>query len=197
MLGEVNSSEASCPANVLGDWLSSALPDLKPVRPHQRAVVSDDAFQSFEGQVQAIERSVSPLQPLYDGYRLGVVIEPASVSENLVQVMLSAMSEGRMPQVMTEGYVFRQLRIEIEACSDSTCDLRDLQRVRQSGAHMIAREREYLCLQAQSAEGGGVDNSLAVASEFRPPIRARPLEEPSTGWDRVCSDRRTHQNAGA
>ncbi|BCB22127.1 hypothetical protein OCUBac02_50210 (plasmid) [Bosea sp. ANAM02] len=96
MLREVNASEAGCPSNVLRDWLTGVLPDLKPVSPDQRTVVSDDAFESLEGQVQAIKCSVSPLQPLYDGYRLGVVIEPASGSENLVQVVLPAMSEGRM-----------------------------------------------------------------------------------------------------
>ncbi|BCB22128.1 hypothetical protein OCUBac02_50220 (plasmid) [Bosea sp. ANAM02] len=98
---------------------------------------------------------------------------------------------------MPKSYILRQFWIEIEARCDASGDLRDLQRMRQPRPHMIAREREDLGLQAQTAESGGVDNSLPVASEFRPPVRARPLEDPSTGRDRVCSDRRTHQNAGA
>src|SRR5947208_1522493 len=53
----------------------------------QRAVVLDQAFEGFPGEVEAVEIGVAPLERSDDMKRLGVVIEAAEQAQALVALV--------------------------------------------------------------------------------------------------------------
>jgi hypothetical protein len=126
MLREVNAAQFDRPANVLRNWLPCMLSCLETVSPDERTVVSDDAFECLEGQVQTIERRIAALQSLDDRDRLSVMVEASEVSERFRQLILSAMPERRMPEVVAARNQIRKRFVEMQPRCDISRDLSDL-----------------------------------------------------------------------
>ncbi len=78
------------------------------------------------------------------------------------------MPEGRVTQVVRQADAFHQVFIGTQGAGDRAGNLRYLQGVRQPGAVVIALViDENLCLVLQPAEGGGVQDAVAITLERR------------------------------
>ena len=76
------------------------------------------------------------------------------------------MAEGRVAEVMGQRQRFGQILVEPERARERAGDLGDFQGVGQPGAVMVAlMEHENLGLVREPAEGGGMDDAVAVAAE--------------------------------
>ncbi len=76
------------------------------------------------------------------------------------------MSERRMTEVMGERNRLGQILVKPELARDRARDLRDLERMRQPRAIMIALVRQKnLRLVSQTPKGGRMQNPVAVALE--------------------------------
>ena len=81
----------------------------------QRAVVLDDAFQRFPGQVEPVEFGVAMLQRGHDAQGLRVVVEAAMGLQAGIQRPLAGMAERRMAEVVRQRQGFRQVLVEARA----------------------------------------------------------------------------------
>src|ERR1700682_3424119 len=79
------------------------------------------------------------------------------------------MAERRMAEVVGERQRLGQILVEAEAACECAGYLRDLQRVGEPRAVVVALVRdEDLGLVLEAAKSGGVDDAVAVAAEFAP-----------------------------
>ena len=77
------------------------------------------------------------------------------------------MTERRVTEIVRQRGSLGQVLIEPKRASQRAGDLRDLQRVREPGAVVVALVRnEDLGLVRKAAEGGGMDDAVAVAPEI-------------------------------
>ena len=126
--------------------------------------VARDAVAHFPRQVQP--RAVV-LEDVDDAKALLVVIEPAG--HELVEDALAGVAERRVPEVVAERDRLGQLLVQPQHLGDAARDLRDLERVRQPRAVVIAgRREEHLRLVLQPAERLAVDDAIAIALKGRP-----------------------------
>ena len=140
--------------------------DRLPVGVEQRAVVLDQALQRLPGQVQPVELGIAPLQPGHDAQRLGVVVEAAERRHAVVERVLAGMAEGRVAEVVRQRQRLGQVLVEPQRAGQRAGDLRHLDRVGQPRAVVVALVvDEDLRLVLQAAEGGGMDDAVAVALE--------------------------------
>ena len=94
------------------------------------------------------------------------MIEAAMVAHQLIELALAGMAERRVAEIMGERQGFGQVLVEPERPGDGAGDLGDLDRMGESGAVMIALViDEDLGLVLEPAEGGGMDDAVAVALE--------------------------------
>ena len=78
------------------------------------------------------------------------------------------MAERRVAEIVAERDGLGQLLVQVQHLRDRARDLRDLERVRQPRAVVIARRREeHLRLVLEAAERLGVDDAIAIALERR------------------------------
>ena len=81
------------------------------------------------------------------------------------------MAERRVPEVVAERDRLGQLLVQPQHLRDRARDLRDLERVRQARAVVIAgRREEHLRLVLQPAERLAVDDAIAIALKRRPHV---------------------------
>ena len=134
----------------------------------ERAVVLDEALQRLPGEVQPVELGIAALQPGDDAQRLGVVVEAAPLRHLLVQRILAGMAEGRVAEIVDQRDRLGEVLVAAQRPRQRAGDLRDLDRVGEPGAVVVALMRdEDLRLVLQAAEGGGMDDAVAVALERR------------------------------
>src|SRR5690606_9960560 len=77
------------------------------------------------------------------------------------------MAEGRVAQIVAERQGLGQVLMEPQGAGNRTGDLADLERMGQAIAEMPAFVmQENLRLVLKPAEGGGMDDAVAVALEF-------------------------------
>ena len=82
---------------------------------------------------------------------------------------LAGVAERRMPEVVPERDGLGQLLVQPQHLGDAARDLRDLERVREPRAVVIARRREeHLRLVLEPPERLRVDDAVAVALKHRP-----------------------------
>ena len=133
-------------------------------RVDQRAVVLGEAFERLPGEVEAVEAGIAALEPGDDGEGLRVVIEPAFGGEAGIECALSGMAEWRMAEVVRERQRLGQVLIEPQLPGQSARNLRDLERVGQPSAIMVALvKNKNLGLVLETAKRGGVDDAVAIA----------------------------------
>ena len=134
--------------------------------PGHRAIVLDDPFQRFPGQVQALEVRIAMLQLGHDPKGLDVVVEPAPRLHALVELVLSGVAKGRMAEIVRQGDGLGQVVVEAERRGDRPGDLGDLQRMGQAGAVVVAFVgHEDLGLLLQPPKSRAVDDAVTVAGE--------------------------------
>src|SRR5690606_36479612 len=103
-----------------------------------------------------------------DAQRVGVVVEAAEILHRGVQRRLARVAERRMAEIVGQRQRLRQVLVQPQRTGEAARDLGYLQAVGQARAVMIALMRdEDLGLLLQPAEGGGMDDAVAVALERR------------------------------
>ncbi len=126
----------------------------------------DDAFARLPGQVEAGEFRVALLKFGDDAQRLLVVVEPAEILHQPVERDLAGVSKRRVSEVVRQADGLDQVLVGAQRPGQGAADLRHLQRMGESGAEIVALVvDEYLRLVFQAAEGGRVQNPIAVALE--------------------------------
>src|SRR5260221_6528766 len=96
------------------------------------------------------------------------MVEAAERRHDSVERVLAGMAERLVAEIMGKGQRLGEILVEAERAADRAGDLRHLQAVRQPGAVMVALViDEDLCLVLQAAEGGAMDDAVAVALEGR------------------------------
>ena len=109
------------------------------------------------------------LEHVDDAQALLVVVEAAR--HQRVDDALAGVAERRVPEIVAERDRFGQLLVQPQHLGDRARDLRDLERVRQPRAVVIAgRREEDLRLVLQPAERLAVDDAVAVALKRRADI---------------------------
>ena len=109
-------------------------------------------------------RRIAVLQYVNHPQGLAVMVETAFAFEQFIENILPGMSERRMPQVMHERYRLGQVFVEAKVPGYRAAYLGDLDSMCESRAKVIGFVRDkHLSLVFQSAEGGGVDDAVAVA----------------------------------
>ena len=89
------------------------------------------------------------------------------------------MTEWRMAEIVAEGDRFGELFMQPEDFGDGARDLRNLERVGQARAVMIARRREEdLRLVLQPPEGFAVNDAIAVTLKRRSDVVLRLGTQP-------------------
>ena len=94
------------------------------------------------------------------------------------------MAKRRVSQVVPQRNRLGQLLVQVQDFGDRAGDLRDLERVRQTSAIVIAgRRKEHLGLVLQPAEGLAVYHAVAIALEGGPDLvfRLRALATARVG----------------
>src|SRR5207249_3713747 len=93
-----------------------------------------------------------------------VVIESAIFGHADVQRLLTRVAKWRVPEVVGQRDRFRQILLQAELPGDGPADLCNLKAVRQTGAVVVVGHGgQHLRFAHETAEGGCVDNPLAVA----------------------------------
>ena len=117
------------------------------------------------------------------------MVEAAERRHARIQGLLAGMAERGMAKVMGERDRLGEVVVERQSLGQRAGDLRDFDGVGQAGAEVVAFvEHEDLRLVSEAAEGGGMDDAVAVALERRACRRWRfQVEAParSAGVGRV------------
>ena len=108
------------------------------------------------------------------------------------QGVLAGVAAGAVAAVVAEGDRLGQRDVEAEGPGDRRGHLGHLQGVGEPGALVVVGEHEHLGLAGQPAEGGGVEDAVAVALEARPPLvgllgPARGRRRRRPGWPTTTS----------
>ena len=127
-----------------------------------------DRVQGRPRQIQARRNAARAddlgLQACDDAQGLGVALEPADRGGRRIQGALAVMPEGRMPEVVGQTRGVHDVRVGPQFLAELTADLRDLEGVREAGAHEVVRDRtQHLRLFAEATQRRGVEDARAVA----------------------------------
>ncbi len=158
----------------------------------QRAVVFHQAFERLEGEVKTVEARIAALQARHHRQSLGVMVEPAVDREAVVERAFARMPERRMTEIVGERAGLREVLVEAERAGERPRNLRDLERVGQTGAIVVALVvDEHLGLVREPAKRGAMDDAVAIAAKI---VTCRAwwliVEAAATG-SRVCGPRGT------
>ena len=136
--------------------------------------VMRDAVAHFPRQVQPL---AIVLEHVDDAQALLIVVE--SAGNELVEHPLARMAERRVAEVVAQRDRLGELLVQLQHLRDRSRDLRDLERVRQPRAVVIAcRREEHLRLVLEPAERLGVHDAIAVALERRTHVVFRFFAQP-------------------
>ncbi len=128
----------------------------------------DGAFERLPGEVEPVELGIAMLEPGEDAQGLVVVIEAAEGKHDLFQRVLAGMAERGVAEIVRQRQRLGEILVEAEGAADRAGDLRHFEAVRQPGAVMVALViDEDLGLVLEAAEGGAMDDAVAVALKGR------------------------------
>ena len=140
-----------------------------------RPAVVGDAVDRLGAQVERRER---------DERAPRSVVEPAG--DVGVEGVLAGVAARAVPAVVAERDRLGERHVEAAGAGDGGGHLRHLERVGEPCPLVVLGEDEDLGLAGQPAEGGGVEDAVAVALEAGPPLvgllGARPVPAPAAGW---------------
>ena len=118
------------------------------------------------------------------------MLEAAVVAHQLVQHPLARVAEGRVAEVVAERQALGQVLVQPQGPRDRAPDLRDLQRVGEARAVVVALVvDEDLRLVLEPPEGRAVDDPVAVALVDGSAAGARPRGSAGRGSRRSASRR--------
>ena len=118
-------------------------------------------------EVEAVEVGVAALEFGDDAQRVAVVVEAAVGRHAGVERVLAGVAERRVAEVVAERDRLGEVVVEPQGPRERAGDLRHLDRVGEAGAEMVALVMdEHLRLVGEAAEGGRMDDAVAVALEF-------------------------------
>ena len=138
------------------------------MRSGQRPVVLDQALERLPGEVEPVEFGVAALQPRHHAQRLRIVVEAAPRRHLFVERILAGMAERRVAEIMDQRDRLGEILVAAQRARQRAGDLRHLDRVGEPGAVVVALVGdEHLRLVLQPAEGGRMDDAVAVALERR------------------------------
>ena len=144
----------------------------------KRPVVLYEARQRRLRQIEPVKGGIAALEFGDDAQAMAVVVEAPVLGHAGVEGVFAGMSEGRVAKVVAKRDRFGEVVVEFQRPGQRARDLRHLDRVGQAGAKMIAVViDEYLGLMREAAEGGRMDDAVAVALEFRARRRWRLGDE--------------------
>src|SRR5262249_43453228 len=133
----------------------------------QWAVVLEEPFERFPGEIEPVEGRVAALEHGHSPQRLRVVIKAARSGEAAVERALAGMAEWRMPQIVPERERLSKVLIEAQGAGERAGDLGDFKRVGQPGAKMIALvEDKDLRLVSKAPKRRRMNDTVAVAAEI-------------------------------
>ena len=120
--------------------------------------VAEDAVTRLEHEVEAL---AVILEVFDDAERLFVVAE--AVGEQQAERCFAGVTEGGVAEVVAHGDGLGEVFVEAERAGDGAGDLLDLDGVGHAGDDVVGvRGDENLGLVLETAEGAGVDDSIAV-----------------------------------
>ena len=153
-------------------------PDRRPAPVGQRAVVLDDAFQRFPGQVEPVEFGIAMFERGQHAQRLGVVIESAMGLQAGIERAFPGVPERRMTEVMGQRQRLREILVQAKLARQCAGNLRYFERMGQPGAVMIALvEHEDLGFMLEAAEGGRMDHPVAIAAKWAAGLARRLVKQ--------------------
>ena len=153
----------------------------------ERTVVLDEALERFPGQIEPVECRIVALQCGDHAQGLGVVIKPAEGGQALVEGALAGMAERRVAEIVGERQRFGEVLVEPQRAGESAGNLRDLERVGEPGAVMVALvEYEHLSLVLEAAKGRRMDDAIAVAAKGAAAFARGLRMEPTAARGRVA-----------
>src|SRR5499427_1077337 len=88
------------------------------VAKRERAIVLDQAFERFPGQVQSVESGIALLERGHHAQRLRIVIEAAAGGEAAIERALAGMAERGMAEVVGKRQRLGQILVEPERASE-------------------------------------------------------------------------------
>ena len=162
-------------------------------RLEQRPVVLDHALQRLEAEVEAVEEGVAPLEGGDDPEGLEIVVEAAEGRQRLGQRRLAGMAEGAVAEIVSQRHGLGQVLVDGQGASQGPGDLRHLERVGEAGAEMVALEiDQHLGLVFEPAEGGGMDDPIAIPLERAAQRARRLLDRPAEPAAHAAGKGRQH-----
>jgi iron-sulfur cluster assembly accessory protein len=157
----------------------------------KRAVMFDEPFQGLPSQIESIEGRVAAFELGDNSQRLGVMIEAAVRSHQLVEHILAGVAKRRVTKIMRKRKRLGEIVVEAERAGKRARDLTDFQRMGEPGAEMVALVRnEDLRLVGEPPEGGAMDDAVAIALKYRARWRMRLRDQPSAASCRIGGVRR-------
>ncbi len=145
--------------------------------------MADDAVANCSVQVEPVPVALEDVD-----HPQGVLVVAEAAAEPLAQTaverLFTHMAEGGMAEVVTQADGLDQILIQGQCAGHGAGDLRDLQRVREPGAVVVAAGGdEDLRFVLEPAEGLGVHDPVAVALErgAQTAVRLRSLPVPRIG----------------
>ncbi|OIQ66734.1 hypothetical protein GALL_516950 [mine drainage metagenome] len=144
-----------------------------------------DAFTCFKRQIQPVKTGVTLLKLIDHAQTLQIVFKATPTGHAVVKGILSGVPKRGMPQIMRQRNGLHQIFIEPERTSDGTAQLRDLQRMRQTGTKQVTfMVQKHLGFVHQAPKSRAVHNAVAVALVFGA-CQSRFLRKapaPCSGW---------------
>jgi hypothetical protein len=84
-----------------------------------------------------------------------------------IECLFAGVSAGSVSTVMTKGDGLGEGHVESERPSDAGRDLGDLQRVGETGAHVVVGKNEDLSFAGQASKRAGMQDAIAIALKAR------------------------------
>ena len=157
----------------------------------------DQALQRLPGEVEAVEIGVAALQRGDQAQRLRIVVEAAELLGAGIERALAGMAEGRMAEIVGKRGGLRQVLVEAERAGERAGDLHHFERMGEPRAVMVALVvDEDLRFVRQPAEGGGMDDPVAIPAEVVARGACRLRIAPAAARRRIGGVRGTRNGRG-
>ena len=132
--------------------------------------VLGDGVEAGPGEVEARAAATGGqglgLQAGQQPQGLGVALEAADGGGDDVEGLLPVVPVGRVAEVVGQARGVDDVGVAAQGLAEGASDLGHLQGVGETGAHeVVAARTQHLCLGSQTSQGGGVQDSGAVALE--------------------------------